>query len=147
MQLAKILLRLNESCDVHCRDITPAEILVFRAIHIDTNKVDCIKSVTVTGEVERSPAAEKARLESIYKPGLMDKLFPGAMPTLPRHFSEVGVSSLMRLDAPEPPVEPGAIGADEDPAPAPEAPPEPTVRGSVRSRRMAAILASAKADQ
>lgn len=105
MQLAKCRIYVNEGHDVPGVNITPAEVLVLRRIHLHNVKSDPVKHLVVTGEVKgRSNAAEKRRLLGKYftrnKQGTpyVDLVFPGDSPQMPETFD--GVWPMPVQDAP-----------------------------------------------
>lgn len=79
--------------------VTPAEVVVLRALHQNEAGRDPISEPTEVKEVERTNKEEVLRLKNIYggarmdggKVTVMDKLYPGDTPTLPQKFSEVDV--------------------------------------------------------
>lgn len=105
MQLCKITLRLGASLlhTVHKVDVTPAEILVLKAIHGQDAVVDIIPTRV---DDRRRHDAEFARLAHAYdrgagtfvsQPGeedggVLGKLFPGAVKRLPLTLEEIGIN-------------------------------------------------------
>lgn len=92
MDLATLELRLGGSLanTIMKRDVTPAELIVLRAMHGD----ECIASIQWQGKKELGSDNELDRLRGIYntKNGqeLFIKLFPGAAPKMPSTFKEIG---------------------------------------------------------
>lgn len=106
MQLCNIQLRLGGSLlhTVPKTDVTPAEILVLRALHGE----DAVTSVRPTKfDKTRRHEAEFERLSTLYDraasasaPGeeaksVMGTLFPGAMKKLPVHLKDIGLGYLL----------------------------------------------------
>jgi hypothetical protein len=122
MQLCNCEIRLNDSAGhtVPKANVTPAEILVLRAIHGDS----AVVNITPTKMDKRGNTEEWDRLQMEYgrsPDGLMDagngalltQLFPGAMPKLPVTLKDIGMAHLMNpLRAPEPEAQPNEETAD-----------------------------------
>jgi hypothetical protein len=102
-------------------DVSPAEVLVLRALHGD----DAVTSIEVTGKADPERARnEFKRLTDVYgkkdeNVRILSALFPGARPILPATFSAI--------DA-------GADLEDEEDAPEAEAP-APAARRTLSTRK------------
>lgn len=86
-----MLLAKNGS-DVALLGVTPAEVLLLRAIHQKKLGRDPITDLKASGEVKRSGAEEKTRLLQKYKAVVVEKLFPGITPTMPDDFDKAAPS-------------------------------------------------------
>lgn len=82
-----MLLAKNGS-DVALLGVTPAEVLLLRAIHQAKLGRDPITELKVSGETKRTGSEEKARLLGKYKAATVEKLFPGITPNLPEDFDK-----------------------------------------------------------
>jgi len=104
MQLCDCEVRLGDSAGhtVLKTDVTPAEIIVLRAIHGDS----AVANIKPKKMDKRPNAQEWDRLQASYgraPDGLMDagngallaQLFPGAMPKLPVTLKDIGMAHLM----------------------------------------------------
>lgn len=95
MQVANCRIFVNKGHDVAGIKVTPAEVLVLRALHKHNVGSDPIKQLEVIGTVARSDAHEIRRLREKYpaknKQGVQHvlALFPGESPTLPQTFDKV----------------------------------------------------------
>jgi len=93
MQLAKCKVQLagNRNNEVLVNNVTPAQVILLKSLHGD----HAVNEVVVTGNAEgRDPSEEKSRLAQMYnKPNknVAEKLFPGAIPTLPKTFEEAKI--------------------------------------------------------
>lgn len=110
MQIATVRLKLNDSCDVPIRNVTPPEALILMQIHAENAGGNAIKQVIITGESQATPVAEKKLLSENYNSDVVEKLFPGAIPRMPQNFLEieslVGVISEAVPEPIAPPAEP-----------------------------------------
>ncbi len=105
MQLASCRIFINEGQDVAGINVTPAEVVVLRKMHMHNVKSDPIKQLVITGDVEgRSNAAEKRRLLSKYfgrlKNGtsIVESVYPGDSPNIPQDFD--GIWPMPKQDVP-----------------------------------------------
>lgn len=114
MQECTITLRLNGSLlhTVQKERVTPAEIVVLRALHGQ----DAVVDVVPTKMSKRGHQQEFERLSELYgrsnganevhsnDPGknFVAGLFPGANPTLPIHLKDIGMGNALREAAKEP---------------------------------------------
>lgn len=89
MQIATVRLKLNDSCDVPVRNVTPPEAMILMQIHAENAGGTAIKQVTITGDSQISLVAEKKRLSESYNTDVVEKLFPGAIPRMPMNFLEI----------------------------------------------------------
>lgn len=114
IQECSILLLLNGSTEnsIFKQGVTPAEIIVLRDIHgaRGTGGSDPIKDVAPTGMVRRSIPAELDRLKKLYgepsgfledaaESKVIDRLFPGAFPSVPVSLADIGLGHLTNAGA------------------------------------------------
>jgi len=69
-------------------NVTPAQVLVLRAVH---GTSDCVVKINKVADVNLDDKSEKARLQSIYNPQVVESLFNGYNPVLPQKFEDVEV--------------------------------------------------------
>lgn len=89
MQRANCTLRLSGDLGNTVRklNVSVAEIAVLRSIHGVSSVVD----VSPTTNDKTPHAREKRRLAKIYGDERIEKTFPGAFPTLPKTFGDIGL--------------------------------------------------------
>ncbi|API60535.1 hypothetical protein BSL82_15630 [Tardibacter chloracetimidivorans] len=117
MQLCNVEVRLGDSAGhtVRKSDVTPAEILVLRAIHGESAVVD----INPTKMSKRAQHEEWDRLQRSYgrtpagltdagNGSLLEKLFPGAQKNLPVSLKDIGLAELMNPHRERPEVVDGA---------------------------------------
>lgn len=104
MQLCNVEVRLGDSAGhtVRKTDVTPAEILVLRAIHGDS----AVSDISPTKIAKRQSDEEWHRLQRTYGRApagltdagngkLLEQLFPGAQKNLPTSLKDIGLGDLM----------------------------------------------------
>jgi hypothetical protein len=94
-------------------DVTPAEIMILRALHGD----DAVHRIRVTGSAKRGSRAEHVRLVRIYGGKAVAETFPGSAPRLPDTLAEAGLRETNYRDPDPEPSEPD-LEDEEDEAPA-----------------------------
>lgn len=89
MEYAKAEIRLAGSLEnTVVKNVSAPEIAVLRQIHGEDAVVNAIYSHS---DSEVTQKAERERLSKFYNPGVVEKLFPGAIGKLATTLSEVGV--------------------------------------------------------
>lgn len=91
MQTAKCTVRLGGDVaqTIPNKEITCAEYLVLKSIHGEDAIVDLSSA---TGNDRRRHVDEMDRLRMLYGSQVIDGLFPGLAPELPRDFKSIGVT-------------------------------------------------------
>lgn len=89
MQTANCNLRLNGDInnEIFKASVTPAEIVIFRAIHGS----DSVVNVQPTGSDKRSHGPEFERLKQTYGEKIVSSVFPGSFPQLPVNLKDIGI--------------------------------------------------------
>lgn len=89
MEYAKAEIRLAGSLEnTVVKNVSAPEIAVLRQIHGDDSVVNAIYSHSDSEVTQKS---ERERLSKFYNPGVVEKLFPGAIGKLATTLSEVGI--------------------------------------------------------
>lgn len=121
----------NRDMRIHKDEVTPAEIILLRAIH----GADSVTGVAKTRDGKAQQPAERERLASRYGAKLFATLFPGALPRMPLTLSDAGLAEDGReMQARE-------SGEDDEDAPA-----APSETARAIAARVAAKQAAAKGD-
>jgi len=95
MQLANAIVSIagNINHTVLAIDLTPAEVIVLKAIHGDA----AVNEIVMVGKNDVSCAEEKGRLQRKYDKNpnraYVEKLFPGHSPALAKTFKEAGIQA------------------------------------------------------
>lgn len=135
MQLAQCFVNHAGSRDMQVlkTDVTPAEVMILRALHGD----DAVHRLKATGEVKRKSPAERDRLIRIYGAKVVAETFPGPAPRLPDTLADAGLRESNYVEPEPEPNEPDE--PDEDEAPVAASAPA-AVAERVLAKRSAAAL-------
>lgn len=96
MEYAKAEIRLAGSLEnTVVKNVSAPEIAVLRQIHGDDSVVNAIYSHSDSEVTQKS---ERERLSKFYNPGVVEKLFPGAIGRLATTLAEVGIA--VEVEAP-----------------------------------------------
>lgn len=114
MQLANAWLRVHKDGTVPLYDITPAEAVVLNTAHLKNANGIAVSQIEITKDITRANAIEIQRLRGRYpmlrdtkNTCIVDVVYPGVNPTLPKTFKEAGIAvpsgaSIEVPDEPEP---------------------------------------------
>ena len=88
MQYGTCWLKFDKAgSNVQLADVTPAQVVVLRAIHsANLGGVDPVSGISIIGDVPRTSTDEKERLSNRYGTKTVEALFPGVDVTLPTTF-------------------------------------------------------------
>lgn len=93
---AEVLLSGSLTNTVYKTGLSIPEVAILLSIH----GVGAVQNIRIDGKDSRSTAAEKERLVALYGGDVVQKLFPGAMPQLPKKLEDIGLT--VTEDAPAP---------------------------------------------